>query len=274
MKKITFGKNTSLNTLGQGTWHMGQDSALRKTEADALRYGMDLGMTLIDTAEMYHDAELVVAKALQGRREEAYVVSKVLPSNASRRGTISACENSLRRLQIETIDLYLLHWMGSHPLEETIDGFVRLIEQGKIQSFGVSNLDLHEMQEIQNFPEGGAIATNQVLYNLQHRGIEWDLLPWCREYNIPIMAYSPLNQGRLESPVLQQLAAKYQVNKFQIALAWVLHQDGVMAIPKSANKHHLDENLQASKIELSAEDLQKLDQGFPPPKSATPLDMI
>ncbi len=274
MKSIHFPDNRQVHVLGQGTWFMGLDERLRTQEADALRYGLDLGMTLIDTAEMYNDAELVVADALKGRRNEAFVVSKVLPSNASKSGTIRACENSLSRLEIECLDLYLLHWQGSYPIEETLEAFDRLVADGKIAGYGVSNLDTGQLQRTWKCPGGEKIITNQVLYNLHHRGIEWDLLPWCREHHIPVMAYSPLNQGRLNSDVLKQIALDHNVSHFQIALAWLLEQDGIVVIPKAADKDHIDQNHAALDIQLSYQEIQQINAAFPPPECAVPLEML
>ena len=274
MKSIHFPDKREVHVLGQGTWFMGIDSSKRKKEADALRYGLDLGMTVIDTAEMYNDAELVVAEALKGRRNEAFIVSKVLPSNASRSGTIHACETSLSRLNIERLDLYLLHWAGSFPIEETLEGFDRLLSDGKIAGYGVSNLDTTQMKKAWNAPGGDQIATNQVLYNLRHRGIEWDLLPWCREHRIPVMAYSPLNQGRLEAEVLKRISDAHNVSSYQIALAWLLEQEGLIVIPKSANRSHIDQNHAALDIQLSFEEIEQINSAFPAPKCAEPLAML
>ncbi len=273
MKQIQFPNGKTVPALGQGTWHMGRDSTARKEEADALRHGMDLGMTLIDTAEMYHDAELVVAEALKGRRHEAWVVSKVLPANASFTATVAACETSLKRLDIECIDLYLLHWPGSYPLRETLGAFQALVEQGKIGGYGVSNFDIAEMQDAWTTTGGDKIATNQLFYNLQHRAIEWDLLPWCRQKRLPVMAYSPLNQGRLDSAVLDQIAERHNATRFQVALAWVLHQHQVIAIPKSSKISHLDQNHAALDIRLSEQDLQQIDQAFAPPSGPVAIEM-
>jgi len=273
LKKIQIPNGVEVNNLGQGTWHMGQDQSQHNREVDALCYGMDLGINLIDTAEMYHDAELVVADAIKGRRDEAFIVSKVLPGNASKKGTIKACEKSLKRMGIDCMDMYLLHWMGSHPLSETLEAFLLLVDQGKIKHFGVSNLDITEMEDIWSLPGGYGMATNQVLYNLSQRAIEWRLLPWCRKRKIPIMAYSPLNQGKINSDVLDQIGSKHGANRFQIALAWVLMQSDVIAIPKSSSRDHIDQNLDALNIQLDADDLQAIDTTFPPPKSPVALNM-
>jgi diketogulonate reductase-like aldo/keto reductase len=264
--------------LGQGTWNMGEQAARRQDEIRALQLGLDLGMTLIDTAEMYGEggAEEVVGEAIAGRRDQAFIVSKVYPHNASFDGVQEACERSLRRLKVDAIDLYLLHWQGHHPLAETFDGFEALKQAGKIKAYGVSNFDLENLEESLAY---GAPATNQVLYNLMKRGIEFDLLPWARERRLPIMAYSPLEtHGReqaalLGNPGLQAVADAHGVTPAQIALAWVLHQDGVIAIPKAVDPVHLRANRAAAEIQLSAGDLAALDQAFPPPRRRRALDM-
>ncbi|MFB5085376.1 aldo/keto reductase [Symbiobacterium thermophilum] len=263
--------------LGQGTWTMGESRRSRREEAEALRLGLDLGMTLIDTAEMYADggAEEVVAEAIAGRRDEVFLVSKVLPGNASRRGTIEACERSLRRLRTDRIDLYLLHWRGRHPLAETLEAFAELVRAGKIRYWGVSNFDTGDMEELTGLPGGAAVATNQVLYNLSRRGIEYDLLPWCRERRIPIMAYSPIEQGRiLENTVLRRVAARHGATPAQVALAWLLRQKDVMVIPKAGRPEHVRENRAALDLELTAEDLAELDRAFPSPTRKVPLEML
>jgi diketogulonate reductase-like aldo/keto reductase len=265
-------------TLGQGTWNIGEQAARRQDEVRALQQGLDLGMTLIDTAEMYGEggAEEVVGEAIAGRRDQAFIVSKVYPHNASFEGVREACERSLRRLKVDAIDLYLLHWQGHHPLAETFDGFEALRQAGKIKAYGVSNFDLENLEESLAY---GAPATNQVLYNLMKRGIEFDLLPWARERQLPIMAYSPLEtHGReqaalLANPGLKAVADAHGVTPAQIALAWVLHQDGVIAIPKAVDPVHLRANRAAAEIELSAGDLAALDQAFPPPRRRRALDM-
>ncbi|OTA40500.1 MAG: oxidoreductase, partial [Symbiobacterium thermophilum] len=231
--------------LGQGTWMMGESRRSRREEVEALRLGLDLGMTLIDTAEMYADggAEEVVAEAIAGRRDQVFLVTKVLPGNASRRGTIEACERSLRRLRTDRIDLYLLHWRGRYPLAETLEAFAELVRAGKIRYWGVSNFDTDDMEELTGLPGGAAVATNQVLYNLSRRGIEYDLLPWCRERRIPIMAYSPIEQGRiLGNPALRRVAARHGATPAQVALAWLLRQKDVMVIPKAGRPEHVREN--------------------------------
>lgn len=271
-RPVVFPHGVSVSALGQGTWCMGQNPLKRNAEADAIRLGMDLGMTLIDTAEMYHDAEIVVGKALQGRRAEAYVVSKVLPGNASFQGTINACEKSLKRMKIECMDLYLLHWPGRYPVQETLEAFMRLREQGKIAAYGVSNFDVSEMEEAWECPGGPDIATNQVLYNLQHREVEWDLSGWCRQRRVPLMAYSPFNKGRLDTAPLQTIAQRHNAGAYQIALAWLLHQEHVIVIPKSARPEHIRENHAAGEISLTGEDLEEIDRVFPAPAGRASLD--
>ena len=278
MKTVTFASGVSVPVLGQGTWNMGEDASRKAAEVRALQLGLDLGMTLIDTAEMYGEggAEEVVGAALAGRRSDAFLVSKVYPHNASFDGVRAACERSLRRLRVESIDLYLLHWQGHHPLAGTFDGFEALRQAGKIRDYGVSNLDLPSMEEAIGY---GAPATDQVLYNLLKRGIEFDLLPWCRARGMPVMAYSPLeSSGReqaalLGHPALRTVADAHDATPAQIALAWVLHQDGVIAIPKAVDPVHLRANRAAADIRLTSDDLAALDRAFPPPRRARALDM-
>ena len=256
---------------------MGDDAHRRADEVASLRLGLDLGMTLIDTAEMYGDgaSEKLVGEAIAGRRDEVFLVSKVLPSNASRNGTIAACERSLRRLGTDCIDLYLLHWRGRTPFAETIAAFEALQDAGKIRYWGVSNMDVDDMREIERAPGGDAMATNQVLYNLTRRGIEYDLLPQAQDRGLPLMAYSPIEQGRLaEYPEVQAIADRHGVTPAQVALAWVLRQDGVIAIPKASTPAHVRENRAALDLQLTAEDLEELDDMFPPPHGPEPLEMI
>jgi diketogulonate reductase-like aldo/keto reductase len=281
MKRLLLPSGSEMPVLGQGTWNMGEDPAARRDEVAALRLGLDLGMTMIDTAEMYGEggAEEVVGEAIAGRRDEVFLVSKVYPHNADRRGVQAACERSLRRLGTERIDLYLLHWRGNVPLAETLEAFVRLREQGKIGDFGVSNFDLDDMLEAAALPGGELVATDQVLFNLTRRGIEWDLLPWCRERRIPLMAYSPLEsnpqeQGRLlGDPQLAAVARRHGVTPAQVALAWLLRQDGVAVIPKAVRPQHVRENRAALDLELTPEDLAQLDAAFPAPSRRLPLAM-
>ena len=267
----------SVPQLGQGTWHMGESGRARKEEIAAVRLGLDLGMTLIDTAEMYGNggAEEVVAEAVAGRREECFIVSKVLPENATRAGTIAACGRSLKRLKTDRIDLYLLHWRGGPKLEETLAGFEALIASGEIRYWGVSNFDVDDMEELFRLAGGASCATNQVLYNLRRRGIEAGLLPWCRKRAIPIMAYSPFEQGRLlRDRTLTAVAIRHRATTAQIALAWVLRQADMMAIPKSSTEAHVQENRAALDIALSAQDLAELAKTFPPPKERRPLELL
>jgi diketogulonate reductase-like aldo/keto reductase len=268
--------------LGQGTWRMGEQRARRAEEITALRSGLDLGLALIDTAEMYGDggAEELIGEALAGRRDEAYVVSKVLPGNATRRGTIAACERSLRRLKTDYLDLYLLHWRQSEPLAETLEAFAALEKAGSIRAYGVSNFDRADLEEGAELRGGAKIATNQVLYGLEHRGIEWDLLPWCRERGISIMAYSPLGssphavRALLGERALRTIAERRAATPAQIALAWVLQRPSVYAIPKAGRVEHVRDNAGALAIELEADDLRELDAAFPPPRRATSLEML
>jgi len=262
-------------TFGLGTWRMGEDARRRKDEVAALRHGLDQGITLIDTAEMYGDAESVVGEAIHGRREDLFIVSKVLPENASRKGTVAACERSLKKLKTDRIDLYLLHWRGAVPLEETIEAFNALVEAGKISDWGVSNFDISDMGEIWKTPAGNGVASNQVLYNLSRRGVEFDLMPWCRKHKMPVMAYSPIEQGRLlGSPALREIARRHNATPAQIALAWLMRHDDVIAIPKAGTIAHVDENLASLDVILTKDDFAALDRAFPPPQRAQPLEML
>ena len=265
--------------LGQGAWQIGEDQRRHAEELRALNVGIELGLTLIDTAEMYGNggSEQLVAEAIAGRRAQVYLVSKVLPSNASRRGTVAACERSLARLKTDYLDLYLLHWRGSYPLEETFGAFTTLIERGLIRHYGVSNFDCADLDEASALPGGERIAANQVLYNLEERGIEWDVLPRCRERGVPIMAYSPLGSDRMRlrtHPALRAVAARRGVSASRVALAWLLRAPGVVVIPKASKEAHVRDNHAALELELSAADLAELDAAFPPPRRATPLAMI
>jgi diketogulonate reductase-like aldo/keto reductase len=262
--------------LGQGTWHMGEDRRRAGAEAAALRLGIELGMTLIDTAEMYGSggAERVVREAAQGRRDELFIVSKVMPYNASRAGTITACERSLERLGTGHIDLYLLHWRGSVPLAETLEGFQRLERDGKIRHHGVSNFDRRDLEEWVGLAGGSTVAADQVLYNLATRGIEWDLVPWCRERGVAIMAYTPLGHGRmLGNASLVEIARRHGATPAQVALAWLLQRNGTIVIPKAAHPEHVRENRGAADLTLSAEDLALIDRALPPPRRKSALGM-
>ena len=277
IRTTTLPAGEAVPILGQGTWKMGEDARRRADEVNALKLGLDLGVTLIDTAEMYASggAEEVVAEAIAGRRAETFLVSKVLPSNASRAGVQRACENSLKRLRTDRIDLYLLHWPGSVPLTETVAAFEALKKAGKIRHWGVSNFDTDEMRELASLPSGANVQTNQVLYNLVRRGIEFDLAPWSRQHGIPLMAYSPVEQGALaRNARLDAVAARHDATPAQIALAWVMHQDGVIAIPKASSQEHVRQNVAALDIRLSGEDLADLDRAFPPPTRKRGLEMI
>jgi diketogulonate reductase-like aldo/keto reductase len=263
--------------LGQGTWHMGDDRRRRKEEIAALRLGLDLGLCLIDTAEMYGNgaAEELIGEAVAGRREEVFLISKVLPENATARGTVAACDKSLKRLGTDRLDLYLLHWRGSVPLGETLEGFAALLRAGKIRRFGVSNFDVDDMTELWSLPGGDEAETNQVLYNLTRRGIEFDLLPLLQRRRIPIMAYSPIEQGRLlKNGALRTIAERHDATPAQVALAWVLRHEGAIAIPKAASEKHVRENRGALAVRLTEQDLAALDFAFPPPDGPVPLEMI
>ena len=274
---VTLPSGIDIPALGLGSWHMGEAKARANDEIDSLRLGLDLGMTLIDTAEMYGEggAEIIVGKALEDRRDEVFLVSKVYPWNASRTRTIAACEASLRRLGTDRLDLYLLHWRGEHPLADTVAAFEELKTAGKIGAWGVSNFDTADIEELLAVPQGKNCAANQVLYNLSRRGIEYDLLPWCQSHGIPVMAYSPIEQGRLvHHPELIRIAKAYQATPAQVALAFLLERDGVIAIPKSANLRRVRENRDAVDLDISDEDWAVLDAAFPPPAGKTPLDML
>ena len=265
----------SVPVLGQGTWRMAEDRRKRKDEIAALQLGLDLGLTLIDTAEMYAagGAEELVGEAIHGRRSEVFLVSKVYPHNASREGARRACEQSLRRLRTDCLDLYLLHWRGSVPLAETFAAFESLVQAGKIRRYGVSNFDLSDLEEASRLAPRPDIATNQILYNLVRRGPEWDVLPWCGRRQIPVMAYSPVEQGRI-LPKLNTLAKQRGATPAQIALAWLLHRPGVIAIPKTGRPARVRENHGALGLRLTAEELAALDREFPPPRGKTPLEML
>jgi diketogulonate reductase-like aldo/keto reductase len=266
--------------LGQGTWRMAEEPAKRPTEIAALRLGLDLGMTLIDTAEMYGEgaAEELIGEAIKGRRAEVFLVSKVYPHNATRRGAIAACQRSLKRLGTDYLDIYLLHWRGQVPLDETLEAFQSLKKSGAIRDYGVSNFDVDDMEEVLTLPGGDEIVTNQVLYNLEHRGIEYDLLPWCRERGIPIMAYSPVGHSGTEKKELlgnrtvKLIAERHGTTPAQVILAWLLQQD-VVAIPKASSPDHVRENRAALDVKLTKRDFIALDETFAPPQAKIPLEM-
>ncbi|HEV2301920.1 MAG TPA: aldo/keto reductase [Stellaceae bacterium] len=263
--------------LGQGTWHMGESRRRAADEAKAIRLGIELGMTLIDTAELYGNggAEEMLAPAIEGVRDKLFIVSKVLPYNASKKGTIAACEKSLKRLGTDRIDLYLLHWRGSAPFAETLEAFLELQAQGKIRYHGVSNLDRAEIAEWARLPGGERLATDQILYNLSRRGPEWDLIPWCRERGIPVMAYTPLGQGSfLTKPALAEIARRHGGSPARVALAWLLAQPQTIVIPKASSLEHVRDNRAALGLTLSPEDFAALDRAFPPPKGKSALGML
>jgi len=263
--------------LGQGTWRMGEDPGHKAAEAAALRLGLDLGLTVIDTAEMYADGgtERVVAEAIAGRRDEVYLVSKVLPANASYEGTLRACERSLERLATDRLDLYLLHWESEHPFAETLRAFERLQEDGKILDWGVSNFDVGDLEAASALPGGDCMVADQVFYGLQRRSAERNVLPWCREHDVLLMAYSPLDQGRLERrPALERVAREHGVTPEQIALAWVLRLPDVVTIPKAADLGHVRANARVLEIELTGADLAELDRDYPPPRGNVSLDHL
>ena len=274
---VRFADGCVVPALGIGTWKMGEDIRRAQREVAAVRHAIDLGMTVIDTAEMYGDggAEKVVGQAIEGRRDAVFVVSKVYPHNAGARSTVAACERSLARLGTDHLDLYLLHWPGRIPLAETVDAFERLQRSGKIIRWGVSNFDIADMEQLLALPDGAHCAANQVLYNLTARGIEWDLLPFCAQRAIPVMAYSPVGQGALRAHrKLATLAAPLGVTPTQLALAWSIRHPQVIAIPQSTDVAHLDDNRSAANIRLSSATLAALDSTFPPPRRRTPLAML
>lgn len=277
MKKVKLPGGEEVPALGLGTWNIGEDRSARAEEIAALQAGLDLGMTLIDTAEMYGEgrSEELIAEALRGRRDGVFLVSKVYPHNASRKGAVQACERSLKRLKTDRLDLYLLHWRGNIPFEETIEAFIALQKAGKIRHFGVSNLDLDDMEEWWEVPGGDGLQTNQLLYNLTRRGIEFDLLPRLRKAGVPVMAYSPIEQARLlGNRKLVEFARKHGMQPSQAALAWLLARDDIIAIPKSGRREHVRENAAALEIKLSPARMQELDDIFPPPTRAVPLQML
>lgn len=274
---VTLLGGETVPALGQGTWHMGERADERAAEVAALRAGLDDGLTLIDTAEMYGDggAEQVVGEAIAGRRDEVFLVSKVFPHNASRRGVASACERSLKRLVTDRIDLYLLHWRGGASLAEAVAGFQDLQAAGKIRHWGVSNLDTEDLSDLWEVSGGNAVATNQVLYNLAERGIEWDVQPWLRERGIPVMAYCPLGQGQLINDAgLRAFAGRYRMTPAQAALAWLLDQEDVIAIPKSRAPERVVENRAALDITFSDEQRAELERLFPAPDVPRPLAIV
>ncbi len=277
MKTITFPNGQAVPALGIGTWKLGEDARLRSSELAALKSAIDLGMTLIDTAEMYGEgaAEELIGEAIRGRREDVFLVSKVYPHNAGRHGAVHACERSLRRLGVERIDLYLLHWRGSIALAETFEAFTRLLDEGKIGAYGVSNFDTGDLEEAYSIPAGRHVATDQILYNLTRRGVEHDLLPWCRETSRAGHGLLPVEQGRLlRNRKLARIAEGREATPAQVAIAWLLAQPETIVIPKAGDARHVAENRQAADIELTAVELTELDRAFPRPRERRPLEML
>jgi len=276
-RHVTLPSGETVPALGQGTWQMAETSSRRAQEIEALRLGVELGMTLIDTAEMYGEgaSEKLIAEALGAERDRLFLVSKVYPHNASRKGVIEACERSLTRLKTDRLDLYLLHWRGSVPLEETVAGFEKLRRSGKIHHWGVSNFDTEDLEELSTIDGGSRCATNQVLYNVTRRGPEYDLIPWMADRRMPLMAYSPIEQGRLpKTGILRDIGRSHDASPYQIALAWLLQKPGIIAIPKAASPAHVRDNCRALEIRLSPDELKAIDAEFPPPKRKRPLEMI
>ena len=277
MKEIEFCSGQAIPVLGKGTWRMGENRRSFDDEEKALRHGLSLGLSLIDTAEMYGEggAEEVVGKAIAGKRSDVFLVSKVYPHNASSKGAVAACERSLKRLNTDYIDLYLLHWRGSEPLADTLEAFEILKQAGKIRDYGVSNFDVDDMEEAFQLPMGKQIVTNQILYNLGRRGVEHDLLPWCKQQNVVVMAYSPIEQGRLlGNKTLEKVGKEKGVSGAQVAIAWLLHQESIIVIPKSSRLEHIEQNVAAQSIKLSPEEMTELDTAFPAPSRPIPLQML
>ncbi|MFB5664294.1 aldo/keto reductase [Alteribacillus sp. HJP-4] len=282
MRHITLPDGTTIPAVGQGTWHMGENPADKNKEIYALQLGVERGMKVIDTAEMYGDgeSEKVVGKAIAGSRDDLFLVSKVYPHNAGKDNIFTACENSLRRLGTDCIDLYLLHWGGGVPLSETVEGMEQLIKEGRISRWGVSNFDTKDMVELWRTPGGDNCAVNQVLYHLGSRGIDVDLVPWHAAHNVPMMAYCPLAQGGrlrkqlMTDPAIEKIAAQHNASSMQIALAWTIRNNNVLAIPKAVQEKHVLENAEAASIELSEQEINMLDKAFPKPSAKPPLDII
>jgi diketogulonate reductase-like aldo/keto reductase len=277
MRIVRLPDGTEVPALGQGTWHMGERGSEAKAEVAALKLGIELGMTLIDTAEMYGSggAEVLVGEAAHGQRDNLFIVSKVYPQNASKSGVPAACDRSLKRLRTDRIDLYLLHWRGSHKLTETVEAFEKLRADGKIRYWGVSNFDARDMQELARLPGGANCASDQVLYHVGSRGIEYELLPWCARQKVPLMAYSPVGQGGrlLSSKALAALAKRHNATPAQIAIAWSMRHDNVITIPKASDLLHVRENAASGAIALTADDLAEIDAAHPPPAGRQSLDI-
>lgn len=276
-RKVIFKNGAQLPSIGQGTWNMGDDPSKREEEIQTLRTGIELGLTVLDTAEMYGDgrSELLVGEAILGIRDKVFLISKVLPSHASLKGTKKACEESLKRLNTESLDLYLLHWQGRYPFSETVEAMLELQQEGKIRQWGVSNMDVKEMEEFYSVQGGDTCYANEVLYNLTRRGIEYDLIPWCQLHHLPIIAYSPVEQGRLlDNPVLGKIASRHDVTPAQVALAWVIRLSGILAIPKASTVKHVRENADSLKLELTENDLEELEKAFPATTRKKHLEII
>ena len=277
MRAVDLPSGETMPVLGLGTWHLGEGRHPPQVEIDALRTGLELGMALVDTAEMYGNGatETLVGRAIAGRRDGVFLVSKVMPHHATFDGTIAACEGSLRRLGTDRLDLYLLHWRGSVPLDETVGAFDELKRAGRIRHWGVSNFDVADLAELRDVRAGQAVEADQVLYNLLHRGIEWNLLPLCQRSGIPAMAYSPIGQGRLaDDPVLQGIGRRRRATATQVALAWVVSPPGVGAIPEAGTPQHVRQNAAALRVELEEDDVVEIDAAFPPPPRPVPLEML
>lgn len=276
-KRVIFKNGAHLPAIGQGTWNMGNNPSKEEEEIQTLKTGIELGLTVLDTAEMYGDgrSEILVGKAISGMRDKVFLISKVLPSHASLDGTKKACEASLKRLNTDRIDLYLLHWRGYYSFAETVDAMLELQKAGKICQWGVSNMDVKEMKEFYGIKGGDTCYANEVLYNLTRRGIEYALIPWCELHHIPIIAYSPVEQGRLlDNPVLAKIASRHAVTAAQVALAWVIRRPGILAIPKASTVKHVKENAASLKLELTENDLEELEKAFPAPTHKTHLEVI
>lgn len=277
MRAVDLPSGETIPVLGMGTWHMAEGRHPQEVELDALRTGLDLGMTLIDTAELYGEgaSERLVGRAIAGRRDDVFLVSKVVPNHATYAGTLAACDASLRRLGTDRLDMYLLHWRGPHPLEETVSAFEELKRSGRIRHWGVSNFDVADMNELTTIAHGRDVETDQVLYNLARRGIEWNLLPSCQRAGLPIMAYSPIEQGRLAGhPVLKGIGRHHRATSTQVALSWVVSHPGVCAIPQAGTPEHVRQNGDALRIVLRQDDVVELDAAFPPPPHPVPLEVL
>jgi diketogulonate reductase-like aldo/keto reductase len=276
-RAVELPSGDTMPVLGLGTWHLGEGRHPPQVEIDALRTGLDLGMTLVDTAEMYGGGatETLVGRAIAGRRDDVFLVSKVMPHHATFDGTIAACEGSLRRLGTDRLDLYLLHWRGSVPLDETVGAFDELKRAGRIRHWGVSNFDVADLAELADVRAGQAVQADQVLYNVLRRGIEWNLLPLCQRSGIPVMAYSPIEQGRLaDDPVLQGIGRRRRATATQVALAWVVSHPGVCAIPEAGTPQHVRQNAAALRVQLEEDDLVEIDAALPPPARPVPLEVL